>query len=238
MGNREGGSKMNILLVDDNAEILDILTHHLERQNYTVYAAQSAEQAWEIIRSRRVDLAILDVMLPGTDGYELCRKIRASYFFPVLFLTAKSREDDKIKGLTRCGADDYMVKPFSAAELLARVSTLIRRSTVYNPAEKGKTLRHKTRKLLLDESTGAVEVAGARLDLTDLEYKLLLLLLRNKGKELTVEFIFQEIWKEVFLKTSKNTVVVHIRNLRKKISRHDAGAEYIRTVWGKGYAIF
>lgn len=228
---------MNILIVDDNIEILHILTHHLKKQNYIVYAAQSAAEAWEIINNYQINLAILDIMMPEIDGCELCRKIRQNYFFPILFLTAKSDENDKIDGLL-CGADDYMLKPFSAAELLARVSSLIRRATVYNPTEKENSMQYKINQLTLDEAAGMVRVNEHNLDLTDIEYKLLLLLLRNKGKSLAIEFIFHEIWGEAFMQTSKNTVVVHVKNIRKKLSQYDSETEYIHTVWGKGYAIY
>jgi two-component system response regulator VanR len=131
-----------------------------------------------------------------------------------------------------------MLKPFSAAELIARVSSLIRRTTVYNPAEKEKRTQYKINKLILDESTGVAKIDGQSLGLTDIEYKLLLLLLKNKGKVLSIEFIFHEIWGEAFMQTSKNTVVVHVRNIRRKLSQYDKETEYIHTVWGKGYAIY
>ncbi len=232
---------MNILVVDDNEEILDILSHHLHKQGYKVYEAKNADDALSIVHQSTIDLAILDIMMPNRDGYALCRDIRKKYFFPILFLTAKSNEADKVAGFSS-GADDYMLKPFSAAELTARVLSLIRRSTVYNTVGfsslHNAQRQHRLNNLLLDESSGTVTVCDQPLDLTTLEYKLLLFLLQHRGKSLNVEFIFREVWNEVFLQTSKNTVVVHIRNIRKKIARFDPDTEYIHTVRGTGYEIY
>lgn len=229
--------KINILIVDDNAEILHILHYHLKKQGYIVYKAQCGNEALSILSQYKIDMAILDVMMPDIDGYSLCKNIRKKYFFPILFLTAKSRENDKIKGLM-CGGDDYMLKPFSSKELIARVSSLLRRSTVYNTiqTEIDKTL--KTGNLILDEDSGIVKVNKQTLDLTDIEYKILLLLLKNKGNSLSTKLIFSKVWGGIFTQTSNNTVVVHIKNIRKKIHQLDPSTEYIHTVWGKGYEIY
>lgn len=228
---------MNILIVDDNTEILDIIKYHLSKHKYNVYCAMSGEEAMEIILNTPIDLAILDVMLPRIDGFSLCEQIRINFFFPILFLTSKVSEEDKIKGLV-CGGDDYMLKPFSSKELMARVSSLLRRNTIYNRQSKSKKSTHHIHNLFLDEDSSTVTVNNHMISFTDIEYKILLILLKNRGHSLCVKLIFEKVWGELFTQTSHNTIVVHIKNIRKKLHQYDKETEYIHTVWGKGYEIY
>lgn len=225
----------NILVVDDNAEILDIISYHLNKKGYHTLLATDASSALHIIKENEISAAILDVMMPETDGFQLCRIIRQQYFFPILFLTAKAHEDDTLEGLA-CGADDYMVKPFSSKELLARVESLIRRNTHYNL--KQSTSVCQIANLKYNQQTGLITIKEIPLDLTDIEYRILVLLINQKGDPLNTEAIYSKIWGDPFTISSNNNVVVHIKNIRKKIGTLDQQVEYIHTLWGKGYAIY
>lgn len=213
---------------------MDIISYHLKKKNYQPLMAADAGSAMDLARQNEISAAVLDVMMPGMDGFALCRAIRARYYFPILFLTAKAQEKDKLEGL-RCGGDDYMVKPFSSMELLARIDSLVRRYTQYNS---NRAAGVRIGNLHYDRTAGVVSVNGRRLDLTDIEYRILVLLLNQEGRPLNAERIYAEIWGEHITNSSGNNVVVHVKNIRKKISCLDKEVEYIHTVWGKGYSVY
>lgn len=224
-------SKIRILAVDDEPDLRNLLGIHLRSKGYEVVEAASGDQALEFLKKDgAVDLVILDIMMPGLDGVEACRRIRAFSPVPVLFLTAKSQLSDK-EAAYESGGDDYLVKPFSRQELLMKVESLTRRYRVY----KGKQEARKAGDLVLDEAHSAALRDGQRIDLTDKEYAILRFFFRNIGKTVDVPAIYEGVWGERFMPTSNNTVMVHILNLRKKLEADPANPKLIRTVWGKGY---
>ena len=224
-----------ILIVDDEIEIADLVELYLKNENYTVYKFYSAGEALSCIESTELDLAILDVMLPGINGFAICQKIRERHTYPVIMLTAKMEETDKITGLT-LGADDYVTKPFRPLELVARVKAQLRRYKRYNPGmadtlepdaleHAGIFMNTKTHEcLLLDEP----------LSLTPTEFSILRILLENKGQVVSAEEMFHKIWQDEYYTKSNNTITVHIRHLREKLGE---SAGDIKTIWGVGYKI-
>lgn len=224
-----------ILVVDDNEEILEIITYHLKKCNYMVVTASTAGAALGAISEYDFDAAILDVMMPDLDGFSLCRKIRNNQYFPILFLTARGNEEDKIQGLN-CGADDYMVKPFSSNELVARIESLIRRNTAYSLRHRHPVRRYA--ELVYHSDSGRITVREQRLKLTDIEYRILVYLIQEGRKPSSTEKIYGAIWEDAFTSSANNNVVVHIKNIRKKLAELDCGTEYIHTIWGKGYAFY
>ena len=224
-----------ILIVDDEREIADLVELYLKNENYAVHKFYSARDAIACIESTELDLAILDVMLPGASGFDICQKIRESRNYPVIMLTAKIEETDKINGLT-LGADDYITKPFRPLELVARVKAQLRRYKRYNPGmatvpepdeleHGGLSLNVKTHQcLLLDKP----------LTLTPTEFSILRILLENNGQVVSAEELFHQIWKDEYYTKSNNTITVHIRHLREKLG---GSAGYIKTIWGVGYKI-
>ncbi len=226
-----------ILVVDDEQEIADLVAVYLESENYEVYKYYTAQDALECIQKVELDLAILDVMLPDTSGFQICQKIRQSYTYPVIMLTAKDEEIDKITGLT-LGADDYITKPFRPLEMVARVKAQLRRYKRYNPAA-GQTeetmLYHAG--LAVNVSSHECTLNGQRLDLTPTEFEILRILCQQKGKVVSSEALFHEIWKDEYYQKSNNTITVHIRHLREKLGDTAERPKYIHTVWGVGYKI-
>lgn len=223
-----------ILIVDDEPDIRDVLRLLLEPRGYAVSEAYDGAMALELIRSRLdIDLIILDVMMPGMSGIDACAEIRKYSNAPILFLTAKTGEDTNLDAY-RSGGDDFLGKPFSQAVLLAKVSSLLRRYKQY----KGKSdLPLSFSSLTLDPQRHSVTNDGHVLELTDKEYSILEYLLQHRGSVVSAQELYENVWKEKYLPSSTNTVMVHILNLRKKIE-HDASApKLIRTVWGKGYQI-
>lgn len=222
-----------ILIVDDNAEIREVVKVLLGNEGFEVIEAENGEEAIE--RCEKVDLIILDVMMPGMDGFKTCRLIREKSNAPILFLTAKTMDQDKALGFSS-GGDDYLSKPFSYNELLARVKALLRRYTVY----KGKVLAPedniiKTHDLEIHIDVNEVTKNGERVALTELEYRILLLLAQHPSKIFSNQELYESIWKGPYLYTANNTIMVHIRNLRRKLGIDPQQSEYIKTVWGKGY---
>ncbi|MFJ7982661.1 VanR-ABDEGLN family response regulator transcription factor [Lysinibacillus xylanilyticus] len=227
---------INILVVDDEKEIADLIELYLKNENFNVYKFYEAQEALACIHSIKLDLAILDVMMPDIDGFEICRRIREQYHFPVIMLTAKEGELDKITGLT-LGADDYITKPFRPLEVIARVKAQIRRSTKYNYQGtlqndpiidfSGLILEQKNRKCMLNEK---------QLSLTPTEFSILWFLCVNRGRVVSSEELFQEVWGEKYY-SSNNTVMVHIRHLREKMNDSAENPKFIKTVWGVGYTI-
>lgn len=226
-----------LMVVEDDPDICSAIKILLESQGYSVNIAGNAKEAMEIFSSE-YELLILDIMLPGMSGIELCQKIRRFSYVPVLFLTAKSADTDKMEGLS-AGGDDYLVKPFSFVELIARVKALIRRNQIYNSKPSLEEESHEKwvieGKLFINTKENEVLVENEEIPLTDLEYKILLLLVTNKTKIFSVKNIYESVWQEEYIHSSGNTVMVHIKNLRGKLDKNPYTAGSIKTIWGKGY---
>ena len=227
----------NILVVDDEQAIADLIELYLKNEDYTVYKFYNGREALECVDSEKIDLAILDVMLPDENGFAICQRIREKYNFPVIMLTAKSEEIDKITGLT-LGADDYITKPFRPLELVARVKAQLRRFTRYNTAESpGDELVIDFSGLVLDKNTRECTLNERRLGLTPTEFSILWVLASSRGRVVSSEELFQAVWGEKYYTNSNNTVMVHIRHLREKMNDSAEHPKYIKTVWGVGYKI-
>lgn len=228
-----------ILVVDDEHDIADLLEVYLKNENYTVYKYYSAMEALECIEREELDLAILDIMLPGVDGFSICQKIRERYTYPIIMLTAKDEETDKITGLT-LGADDYVTKPFRPLELVARVKAQLRRYKKYLPVsevETQKTTRLSYKKLELDMKTYECLLDGELVALTPTEFSILQLLLKQAGNVVSLEELFRSVWKDEYYNKNSSTITVHIRHLREKLRDTGANPTYIKTIWGVGYKI-
>lgn len=231
-----------ILVVDDEVEIADLIETYLADENYTIFKFYSATDALACIETTDLDLAILDVMLPDTDGFALCKKIREKHTWPIIMLTAKDAETDKITGLT-LGADDYVTKPFRPLELAARVKSQLRRYKKYNPAHAGNggsaipmdTLIYG--ELVMDKKAHACTLNGEAVELTPTEFSILRILLENRGTAVSAEELFHQIWRDEYYSKSNNTITVHIRHLREKLGESTDKPKYIKTVWGVGYKI-
>ncbi|WP_317395871.1 response regulator transcription factor, partial [Blautia hydrogenotrophica] len=211
----------------------------LKNENYTVYKYYSAMEALECIEREELDLAILDIMLPGVDGFSICQKIRERYTYPIIMLTAKDEETDKITGLT-LGADDYVTKPFRPLELVARVKAQLRRYKKYSPVsevETQKTTRLSYKKLELDMKTYECLLDGELVALTPTEFSILQLLLKQAGNVVSLEELFRSVWKDEYYNKNSSTITVHIRHLREKLRDTGANPTYIKTIWGVGYKI-
>ena len=227
---------MNILIVDDEKEIADVVELYLKSDDYIVYKFYTGLDALESIETVKYDLAILDVMLPDIDGFTILKKIREKYTFPVLMLTAKTEYMDRINGLT-IGADDYIAKPFNPLELIARVKAQLRRSNQYNDGTKeiGDVIDFAG--LLLNRTSHECVYNESDLTLTPIEFDILWLLCENRGKVISSEELFENVWGEKYYKNSNNTVMVHIRHLREKMSGPTGKSDFIKTVWGVGYKV-
>ena len=227
---------MNILVVDDEKEIADIIALYLQNDNYKIHKFYTGRDALNCVETTKIDLAILDVMLPDIDGFEILRTIRKKHTFPVIMLTAKIDATDKITGLT-LGADDYMPKPFNPLELVARVKAQLRRCTQYNDNVKSEGDVIDFGGLLLNRTSHECIYNERALMLTPLEFDILWLLCENRGKVISSEELFRAVWKEEYYKNSNNTVMVHIRHLREKMSGPTGKSDFIKTVWGVGYKV-
>lgn len=228
---------MNILVLDDEAEIADLVELFLKNEGYNVYKFYSSSEAIKCINSTPLDLALLDVMLPDTDGFTILRKIREESFrFPVIMLTAKVEDNDKIIGLS-LGADDYITKPFNPLEMVSRVKAQLRRYTLYNGTE---ILENKeifdSAGLIVNHQTHVCTLYEKEIALTPTEFNILWLLCKNASKVVSTEEIFEKIWNEKYL-DSNNTVMVHIRRIREKLNEPSRNPKFIKTVWGVGYKI-
>lgn len=226
----------NILIVDDEREIADLVELYLQNENYTVFKFYSAKDALACIEETNLDLAILDVMLPDGNGFAICQKIREKYTYPVIMLTAKEEETDKITGLT-LGADDYISKPFRPLEMVARVKAQLRRYKKYNsvPAQEETVFTHSG--LVLDVNTHECLLNEKPLSLTPTEFSILRILCEQKGNVVSSEQLFHEIWNEEYFSKSNNSITVHIRHLREKMNDSIENPKYIKTIWGVGYKI-
>ena len=222
---------IRILAVDDEPDLRSLLRILLKNRGYEVLEAASGTEAVELVRSEpRIDLVIMDIMMPGLNGVEACAEIRKFSTVPMLFLTAKSQLTDKAEAYAS-GGDDYLAKPFSQNELMMKVESLTRRYRIY----KGKEEPAAPLDIRLDEKHICAIRNGQRIDLTDKEFAILRFFYRNQGKTLDVQTVYEGVWGEKFLPSSNNTVMVHILNLRKKLEADPANPKLIRTVWGKGY---
>lgn len=229
----------NIMVVDDEVEILDLIEAYLTGDVHTVFKYDNPAGALAA-PLEKMDLAILDIMMPGMDGFMLCRKIRERHTFPIIMLTAKDQDADKINGLS-LGADDYMVKPFNPLELLARINAQLRRVRISSapagadiPKEDADVL--EIRGLRLDTQAHTCTLYGKEVALTPTEFSILLLLCQNKGKVISSEKIFESVWGESYY-NGNNTVMVHVQKLRKKLGDNRKQKDYVQTVWGVGYKI-
>lgn len=223
-----------ILVADDNKEITDLIASLLESEGFEVMKAYSGSQAIEKF-SDRVVLCILDVMMPGMDGCEVCRRIRETSNVPILYLSAKGTDVDKVIGLS-AGGDDYMVKPFSSIELIARVKALLRRY-LYTNQNKGSTGKSiAVDYITIDLDSHKVRKYEEEIKLTRTEYEILVLLATNRNRIFSTEEIFQQVWKEKYYE-GNNTVMVHIARLREKIEENPRNAKIIKNVWGVGYKV-
>lgn len=225
----------NILVVDDEPEIAELVEVYLKSEGFSVIKCGNGIQALAALEKETIDLAILDVMLPDISGFHLCGEIRKRYNFPVLMLTAKVEDVDKITGLT-IGADDYITKPFNPLELVARVKAQFRRYTRYNEAEKGAGDVIDFNGLVINRATHECWLYDRELGLTPLEFDILWMLCENRGQVISAERLFESVWGEKYLDRN-NTVMVHIRRLREKMGEPSRNPRFIKTVWGVGYKI-
>ena len=228
------GSK--ILVVDDEREIADVVELYLKNENSQVVKCYNGRDALEAVEKEKPDLALLDVMLPDIDGFTILQKIREKYTFPVIMLTAKTEYMDKINGLT-LGADDYIAKPFNPLELMARVKAQLRRSTKYNEGNRSQEDIIDFGGLFLNRNTHECIYNERELTLTPIEFDILWILCENRGQVISSEQLFEQVWKEKYYKNSNNTVMVHIRHLREKMSGPTGKSDFIKTVWGVGYRV-
>ncbi|WP_211746852.1 response regulator transcription factor [Paenibacillus sp. Marseille-Q4541] len=228
-------SREAILLVDDEKEIIELIEIYLKNEGYVLYKASNGLEALEILRCSPVDLIILDVMMPQMDGIQACMKIREKNNTPIIMLSAKSQDIDKISGLS-IGADDYVTKPFNPLELVARVKSQLRRYKLLNNNNNSVSAENQIviDDLMINTATHTVMIGDQEVKLTPREFDILKLLAVNQGIVLSMDKIYEEVWNEPFME-SKNTVMVHIRKLREKIEKDTQHPQYIKTVWGIGY---
>ena len=225
-----------VYIVEDDESIREIEKIALENSGHTVVDFYNASSFLKKTKDKVPDLAILDIMLPDMDGFAVLQKIRESYRFPVIMLTAKTEDTDKITGLT-LGADDYIPKPFNPLELVARVKAQLRRYTKYNDHVKQQENIIDFAGLVMNRDTHECTYNEKELVLTPIEFDILWLLCSNRGRVISSEQLFEQIWKEKYFKNSNNTVMVHIRHLREKMGDGTRKSDFIKTVWGVGYKI-
>lgn len=228
--------KLRILVVDDEKTITDLVGIYLRNEGYDVTLAYTGADAASLILTREFDLAILDVMLPDIDGFELLRTIRADHTYPVIMLIARSAPADKIEGLS-LGADDYVVKPFRPLVLVARVKAQLRRYTSYGSRDEQTSRIISINGLEINPDAHSVTVDGKPVRCTPIEYSILLYLAENRGRVVPVEDLFRAVWNEEFMQGSNNTIMVHIRHLREKIGDDAQNPRFIKNIWGVGYTI-
>ncbi|MCH5255353.1 MAG: VanR-ABDEGLN family response regulator transcription factor [Lachnospiraceae bacterium] len=227
-----------ILVVDDEKEIADLIEVYLKNDGYTVYKFYNGIDALKCVESTQLDLAILDVMLPDIDGFQICQKIRETFYYPIIMLTAKIEDGDKIMGLT-IGADDYITKPFNPLEVVARVKTQLRRYTRYNnpnPASSNNLTEYDIRGLLINKETHKCFLFGKELPLTPIEFSILWYLCEHQGAVVSSEELYEAVWGASYL-NNNNTVMAHIGRLREKMNEPAKKPKFIKTVWGVGYTI-
>ena len=227
----------HVLVVEDDKEIREGVEIYLKSQGYEVFQAADGVEGLEVIEKEDIHLAIVDIMMPRMDGISMVVKLREKYDFPVIFLSAKSEEVDKIMGLNM-GADDYVTKPFTPMELLARVNSQLRRYRRFMEklGDKEENSRiHTIGGLEINEDNVEVTVDGEQVKMTPIEYKILLLLMKNPGRVFSAEEIYERVWNERAINT--DTIMVHVRNIREKIEVNPREPKYLKVVWGVGYKI-
>lgn len=230
----------HILIVDDEQELAELLAVYLRNSGYRVTLCGDGACALRCVKQEHVDLAILAVMLPDMSGFDICRTIREEHFFPIIMLTAKIEDNDKIYGLT-LGADDYITKPFNPLEVVARVRTQLRRASQYNSASHGtdEPLIEEIdiRGLVINKTTHRCTLYDENISLTPLEFDILWYLASHRGRVVSSEELFEAVWQEKYLKNSSNTVMAHIGRLRDKLHEPAKHPKFVKTVWGIGYEI-
>lgn len=236
----------HILIVDDEIEVADLLELYLKNEGYQIFKFYRGGEALECVRKEQMDLALLDVMMPDMDGFKLCQEIRKEYYFPIIMLTARVEDVDKINGLM-LGADDYITKPFNPLEVVARIKTQLRRYHSYNEKnachgkenfqEEERTQNElEIRGLWMNRRTHQSTLYGKKLDLTPLEFSILWYLGSHQGEVISSEELFEAVWKEKYL-DNNNTVMAHIGRIREKMQDSYRNQKFIKTVWGVGYTI-
>ena len=226
----------NILVVDDDKEIVKAIEIYLERKKYQILKAYNGEEALKRIEENEIHLIILDIMMPKKDGIETLKEIRKEKTIPVILLSAKSEDEDKIDGLD-LGADDYITKPFNPLELLARVNSNIRRYTKLGSINENETENiYQTGELILNDDTKKVTIDGKEVKLTGTEFNILKFLLKNKGKVYSITQIYENVWKEKGY-GAENIIAVHIRHIREKIEINPKEPRYLKVIWGVGYKV-
>ena len=225
----------NILVCDDDKEIVEAIDIYLREEGYQVYKAYDGEQAVELLAKEQIHLLIMDVMMPKMDGIAATLKIRESSSIPIIILSAKTEDTDKILGLN-IGADDYVTKPFNPLELMARVKSNLRRYTLLGSMGQENTQIYQAGGLVINDETKEVYVDGETVKLTPIEYNILLLLVKNQGRVFSINQIYENIWNEDAI-GADNTVAVHIRHIREKIEINPRDPRYLKVVWGVGYKI-
>ncbi|MDO5301368.1 MAG: VanR-ABDEGLN family response regulator transcription factor [Tissierellia bacterium] len=230
--------KETILLVDDEVEILDLLEVYLVNDGYSVLKCTRGAQALDEVKGREIHLAILDVMLPDMDGFRLLKEIREEFFFPIIMLTAKIADGDKIMGLTM-GADDYITKPFNPLEVVARVKTQLRRYQSYNQPKDapGEGEEYDIRGLVINRLSHKCLLYGREISLTPIEFSILWHLAEHQGRVVPSDELFEAVWGEKYYRNNNNTVMAHIGRLREKLQEPAKNPKFIKTVWGVGYEI-
>lgn len=224
-----------ILVCDDEKEIVDAIEIYLTHENFKVHKAYNGEQALALLKSQNIKLVILDIMMPVLDGIHTAMKIREFSAVPIIFLSAKSEDSDKILGLN-IGADDYITKPFNPLELIARVKSHLRRYTTLGSLNTENNALYEVGGLKINDETKEVFVDGTQIKMTPIEYSILLLLMKNPGKVFSINQIYESIWNEEAI-GADNTVAVHIRHIREKIEINPKDPRYLKVVWGVGYKI-
>ena len=225
---------MTILVCDDDKEIVEAIDIYLNQEGFTVEKAYNGEQALQKLKDLKIDLMIIDVMMPKLDGIRATFQARKTSSIPIIILSAKTEDTDKILGLN-VGADDYVTKPFNPLELVARVKSQLRRYTTLSSVDTGETI-YEAGGLVINDDLKKVTVDGEEVKLTPIEYNILLLLMKNKGKVYSISQIYEEIWNEEAIGVD-NTVAVHIRHIREKIEINPKEPRYLKVVWGVGYKI-
>lgn len=225
----------NILVCDDDKEIVDAIEIYLKQDGHNILKAYDGEQAVSILKEQEIHLLIIDVMMPRMDGIHATLKIRESSSIPIIILSAKSEDTDKILGLN-IGADDYVTKPFNPLELVARVKSNLRRYTTLGSLNTESSTVYQSGGLCINDDTKEVTVDGESVKMTPIEYNILLLLMKNQGRVYSIDQIYESIWNEDAI-GADNTVAVHIRHIREKIEINPKEPRYLKVVWGVGYKI-
>ncbi len=225
----------NILVCDDDREIVDAIEIYLLQEGYTIYKAYNGQEAIQILKEQQIHLLLIDIMMPKLDGIHATLKIREYSSVPIIFLSAKSEDNDKILGLN-IGADDYITKPFNPQELVARVKSNLRRYTMLGNLNTENNALFQVGGLCINDDTKEVTVDGESVKLTPIEYNILLLLVKNCGRVFSINQIYESIWNEEAIGAA-NTVAVHIRHIREKIEINPKEPRYLKVVWGIGYKV-